>query len=369
MISDEETQEGPPSQEQEVDWGKELGYEVRGQMFEYLLPKDPEEINSMVTAAVYKLLSGREVSDREIDKAVRDSPETIPDEETEILARDLFEQVRHKYSESKGYKYEWEEAVEQGKKAAEWVREYIDKGFGFSAYYDYWQLRPIKDGVYVDKSRNESDALLMRFPLSEVAGKRGMPSQLVSRDMKPEKLKEMGTDVMSFLENISKKFGLKYEDVVQGMFNGEQQMSFISALNDSGHTDFDKVRTAIVYSGKEDHPTYTPQEQYEMMSENERQAAQTPRHERLNAKMSMVLNQGSTSARFEVGFWTEGDVWFNPDTMSMEGRVTSSDYDAFFANLYPKSDKNTTDQELLRLRKEAASICDELGFTKPSSFW
>src|SRR3989344_5627905 len=111
------------SPEQQIDWSEELQGES-SRDFYYFVSRDPEEVKTLVTAAVYRTLAGHDVSDRETGRFMAGS--NFKDEETEILARALFDQVR-RISESNGFQQEWEEAKEQGEKAA----QNVERGVGF----------------------------------------------------------------------------------------------------------------------------------------------------------------------------------------------------------------------------------------------
>jgi len=300
-----EQKPGEPISPQEIDWQTEIGYEVEGQSYKYVLPKDPEKVGRMVTAAVYKLLSGNEISDREKERFIKDSPTSIPDEETEYLARALFDQVRYKLMENNNYENEWEEARRQGDAAREWLQRNND--FGFSTYYDYYKgLIPIKAGIYLDRDKKDPKTIIMSAPMAEVAAVRGFPSMLLYRSVDRKRLQKEGVDSMEFLGKVIQKFGLSRQTIVQGMFNDELNMVFVLALNDCGHTDFDKVRSAVVYSGREGYPNYTPQELYEMLNDKEKQAIQIPRERDLNVKILLDLKHGRTNARFEISLLDEG---------------------------------------------------------------
>lgn len=94
------------SPEQRIDWVEELqGESIRS--YYYFVKPDPDEVKTLVTAAVYRTLAGHDVSDRETGRFMAGSD--FKDEETEIAARGLFTQVRKIASEDNGYQHEWDE--------------------------------------------------------------------------------------------------------------------------------------------------------------------------------------------------------------------------------------------------------------------
>ncbi len=130
----------PP--QQEVDWPEVINTEVHSQMYNYLLPKNPDVIARMVQTAVFEVLSGNEMSDGELNRAMGDSPKITQNEKTEIFARDLFE-IPQRLSENKKYSDEWKEAVTQGDAARKLFSSRTPQTH-FFAKYDYWQGMPMK---------------------------------------------------------------------------------------------------------------------------------------------------------------------------------------------------------------------------------
>ena len=159
------------SPEKQIAWPEELQGES-SRDFYYFVRRDPKEVKTVITAAVYRTLTGHDVSDRETGRFMAGS--SFKDEETEILARGLFDQVR-RISESKGFQEEWDEAKEQGEKAAQNAK----RGVGFMASYDYWALRPIKSTIRLDEVSDFPGHMRLSAPLPTIGELQGMPCQII----------------------------------------------------------------------------------------------------------------------------------------------------------------------------------------------
>lgn len=353
-------------QSEEIDWHKELGSELSNGFFYYPLQNDPEVIKTAVTASVYKLLAGEEVFNREMNEFMEDDLKIKKDEQLEIEARELFDQIRKTLGEDVRYTYEWEEAQKQGKRAAERFQEQTPNGF--STYYDYWQLRPVKNTIRVVLDENNPNFVKLRAPFAEFGGRRGLPEQLLSREMKANKLKEQGQTSLDFLKKITNFFDADYEQVVQQMFDRELGMYFIVALNECGHTNFDKVRRAAV--DMDDGKTnYSVEEMWDMMIKHgHNEAAMRETDQMLNCCFSTIITAGDAHANLVTNFWTQGKIRFNPEKMQMEGTIIPEENDIFSAALYPQLNPETNEKDLLNLRKKAQDTCDALGFLKVNRY-
>ena len=350
------------SPEQRVDWIEELQDEsVRN--FYYVVTPNPDGIRTLITAAVYRTLAGHDLSDRETGRFMAGSD--FKDEETEILARGLFDQVR-KISEANGYHDEWNEAKEQGEKAA----QNIQRGAGFMASYDYWALRPIKSSIRLDTLTDSPDHLLLSGPLPEIGELRGIPDNLLTRRYSAEDAarKNLPDSPVEFFKKVATKLDHDQGELVQEAFNDTQKMIFVVAMNDAGHTNFDAKRTAIVYSGDKGHEVYTPKQQYNMLSKKERQLIKQPREERLFIDISHRFEHGNSAATLRISLHTSGNVWYDPSEHVVRGDITPSEYDAVYASLYPKITPESSHEDMLEIRRQAQALVKELGFPEPSIF-
>ena len=350
------------SPEQRIDWVEELRDE-RAENFYYFVSLDPQEVKTFVTAAVYKTLAGHEISDRATSRFMSGSS-FARDEETEIVARGLIDQVKRITSESNGYQHEWDEAREQGDKAAEAVK----RGVSFLASYDYWMLRPIKASIRLDRMPDFPNHLRLSTSLPEIGDMRGMPDGLLSRRYSAEDVerKNLSDSPVEFFKKVASALSLDPEKLIQDAFNETQKMIFVVAMNDTGHTNFDRVRTAIVYSGDKDHQVYTPQEQFKMLSKKERQLTKEPRQERLFGGMTHQFESGKSKATLSINLHTGGNVWYDPSEHTVRGEIVPSKYDAVYASLYPKLTPESLHDEILEIRRQAQVLVQELGFPELS---
>lgn len=351
------------SPEQHVDWIKELrGEDVRD--FYYVVESDPDKVRTLITAAVYRTLAGHDVSDRETGRFMAGS--SFKDEETEIAARGLFEQVRKISSEDNGYQHEWDEAKEQGEKAAQNVK----RGVGFMASYDYWALRPIKSTIRLDTLNGFPGHLLLSGPLPEIGELRGIPDNLLSRRYSAEDAQRnnLTDSPVEFFNKVASALDHDPEKLTQEAFSGTQKMIFVVAMNDAGHTNFDAKRTAIVYSGDKGHEVYTLKQQYNMLSQKEKQLIKQPREERLFIDISHRFAHGNSAATLRISLHTSGNVWYDPSEHVVRGEITPSEHDAVYASLYPKITPESSQDEILEIRRQAQALVKKLGFPEPSIF-
>lgn len=351
------------SPEQRIDWAEELQGE-NARDFYYVVAPNPDEVRTLVTAAVYRTLAGHDVSDRETGRFMAGSG--FKDEETEITARSLFEQVRKVTSEANGYQHEWDEAKEQGEKAAQNVK----RGVGFMASYDYWALRPVKSAIKLDTLNGFPDHLLLSGPLPEIGELRGIPDNLLSRRYSAEDVerKNLADSPLEFFKKVATALNLDPEKLIQDAFNDEQEMIFVVAMNDAGHTNFDDVRTAIVYSGDRDHKVYSREEQFKMLSKKEKQLTKKPREERLFGTIAHKFEFGKSTATLRISLSTRGNVWYDPSEHIVRGEITPSEYDTVYASLYPKLTPDSSHEEILEIRRQAQALVKEQGFPEPNLF-
>lgn len=196
----------------------------------------------------------------------------------------------------------------------------------------------------------------------------GLPYNLLSHEYKAEDVRRgrLSDSPVDFFRKVAQGLESDPEQVVQKMYDREAKMNFVRAMNDAGHTHFDAVRTAIVYSGDRGHKVYTPQEQWAMLSKREQQIATEPSKERLHGEITRELVHGNASARLEISLWTEGRVWYDPAVHQMKGVVTGSEYDAVYANLRPLVNPNASHDEYLMTRRQAQELVKKVGFPERS---
>lgn len=249
----------------EINWNKELGSELQNHTFSYVIPKDLLMIDQFITAAVYKTLSGEEVASREVQRFIHDSP-NIQDETMEHQARGLMEQARNVISGSKGYESEQMEAVNQGKKAKGDISRYGR----FTASYDYWMgIVPIKASVSLENIDGYSQHLLLRAKLSEIANISGFPDDLLLREVRRDNLPSSESSILDFALKTAERLEVDPSEFLQSMFD-KKGIIFVVAMNNCGHTNFDKSRNAIVYSGEKGHKLYSPEEKFNLLSKKEK---------------------------------------------------------------------------------------------------
>lgn len=346
----------------EINWNKELGSEIQDHVFSYVIPKDLLMVEQFITAAVYKTLSGEEVAAREVQRFMHDSS-NIKDEVIEHQARGLMEQARHMISGSKGYEREQEEAVNQGRKAKEDVGKYGR----FSAHYDYWMgIVPIKAGVSLRDIDGYPQHLLLTAKLSEIANISGFPDNLLLREVGKDNLPSSEGSVLDFARNTAERLGVKPSEFLQAMFDKEE-IIFVIAMNNCGHTNFDEIRKAIVYSSEEGHKSYSLEEKFNLLSREEKKAVQEKQKERLSGRITRELESGKSKAIFSVSTYTGGNVWYNPEKKMINGEFIPSEYDSIYVGLNPIISPNTTHQELLDIRRKGQSLVKELGFPERKS--
>lgn len=346
----------------EINWNKELGSELQGHEFSYVIPKDPLVIEQFVTAAVYKTLSGEEVASREIQRLIHDSS-SIKDEAMEHQARGLMEQARHLISGSKGYEREQMEAVNQGKKAKEDVSKYGR----FRASYDYWMgIVPIKASVSLGAIDGYPQHLLLRTKLSEIANISGFPNNLLMKEVKQDNLPSSGGSILDFARSTAERLGVNPSEFLQSMFD-QSGIIFVIAMNNCGHTDFDEIRSAIVYSGEKGDKSYSPEEKFNMLSKKEKKAVQEKQKERLSGRLTRELQSGKSKAILSIGTYVTGNVWYSPEKKMIDGEFIPSEYDSIYIGLAPIINPNTTHQELLDIRRKGQALVKELGFPERKS--
>lgn len=346
----------------DINWNKELGSELQGHEFSYVIPKDPLMIDQFITAAVYKTLSGEEVASREVQRFIHDSP-NIQDEAMEHQARGLMEQARNVISGSKGYENEQMEAVNQGKKAKEDISRYGR----FTASYDYWMgIVPIKASVSLGAIDGYPQHLLLRAKLSEIANIAGFPDVLLRREVKQDNLPSSETSILDFARNTAERLGVKPSEFLQSMFDREG-IIFVIAMNNCGHTNFDENRSAIVYSGEKGHKSYSPEQKFNLLSKKEKKAVQEKQKERLSARVTREIESGKSKAILSIGTYITGNVWYNPEKKIIDGEFIPSEYDSIYVGLDPIISPNTTHQELLDIRRKGQALVKELGFPERKS--
>ncbi|MDP2638111.1 MAG: hypothetical protein Q8P26_03560 [Candidatus Levybacteria bacterium] len=347
---------------QQIDWRKELGSELQDRIFHYVLPRDPELVKGYVFRAVFKTLTGQEIANEEEHRFMAGST-NIRDEQTEIAARGLFATVRS-MREQNGFNQDRMEAIAQSKIA----EEAIKSGREFSQSYDYWAMTPIKATIRVRNMSNFKDHVLMTAELATVGSMTGFPQDLLSRSL------EFGpVDLTQFMEQAAKRLGINNEEMLQRMFDNKGKMAFIKAMNDVGHTNFDKIRSAIAYSGESygDGREYSLDEMFKMVSKRERKLVQLPRDERVHAGLHKPIVFGQSSGVLGIDYWTEARVWYDPKSKSMKGELTPGEGDAIYANIYSDITPNTSHQDLLGVRRSGQDLARQLGFPEPNkaSYW
>lgn len=358
---DNQNQEMSP-RKPEINWNEELGSELEGDFFSYVIPKDSLTIERFVTAAVYKTLSGEEIASRERQRFIRDSS-VIKDETAEHQARGLMEQARHMISGSKGYESEQVEAVNQGKKAKEDISQYGR----FSVHYDYWMgIVPIKAGVSLGNIDGYPQHLLLTAKLSKIANISGFPDNLLLREVKKDNLHSSEGSTLDFAQKTAERLGVKPSEFLQSMFE-KAGIIFVVAMNDCGHTNFDENRSAIVYSGEKGRKSYSPEEKFNLLSEKEKKAVQKKQKERLSGRITRELESGKSKAILSINTHVTGNVWYNPGKRRIDGECTPSEYDAIYVGLDPIITPYTTHQELLDIRKKGQALAKELGFPERKS--
>jgi len=340
----------------EVDWDKELGSELPDPMFSYIIPNNPLVIEKFVTAAVYKTLSGEEIISKEIGRYIHDSP-SIKDEVAEHDVRDMMDYTRDILSRSTGFHYEQQEAIKQGKKAKADIAEYGS----FSANYDYWLGMPLKSSVNLRPVRGFPEHLSLASKLSEINTMKGFPDDLLYREVNLEKLPKDSNSVFEFAQKSAAKLGVNPSDFMQSMFD-KQGIIFVEAMNNCGHTNFDKVRTAIVSSGERGHKTYSPDEMFKMLSGKEKDLVQKPAKEKLNVAITRELESGKSKATFSLNTWTEGMVWYDSKKQKIEGELIPSKNAAIYLGLRPTITPDTTHPDLLDIRRKGQFLAKDLGF-------
>ena len=346
----------------EINWNKELGSELQGHEFSYVIPKDSLAVEQFITAAVYKTLSGEEVASREIQRFIHDSS-SIRDEAMEHQVRGLMEQARHMVSGSKGYEREQAEAVSQGKKAKQDISQYGR----FSVHYDYWMgIVPIKASVSLGVIDGYPQHLLLRAKLSEIANIAGFPDNLLSREIKQDNLPSSESSILDFARKTAERLGTKPSEFLQPMFDREG-IIFVIAMNNCGHTNFDASRTAIVYSGEEGRKLYSPEEKFHLLSRKEKEAVQKKQKKRLSGRVSKELESGKSKAILSIGSYITGNVWYNSEKKMIDGEFIPSEYDSIYVGLDPIITPNTTHQELLDIRRNGQALIKELGFPERKS--
>ena len=346
----------------EINWNKELRSELEGHEFSYVIPKNPLVVEQFITAAVYKTLSGEEVASREIQRFIHDSS-SITDETMEHQARGLMEQARHIVSGSKGYEREQAEAVNQGKKA----KEDVDKYGRFSTHYDYWmEIVPIKASVSLGAIDGYPQHLLLRTKLSKIANIAGFPDNLLRRGVKQDNLPSSESSILDFARKTAERLGGKPSEFLQSMFD-RKGIIFVTAMNNCGHTNFDRIRKAIVYSGEKGHESYSLDEKFKMLSEREKKAVQEKQKEILIGRVTRGLESGKSKAILSISIYTTGNVWYNPEKKMIDGEFIPSGYDSIYVGLDPTITPDTTHQELLDIRRKGQSLVKELGFPERKS--
>lgn len=359
-----------PKPEADFKWTEELRGELQDYTFSYVIKREAPEVQQAITAGVYKTLAGHEVSAKAQNRFIAEST-TIRDEETETVARGLMDQIRGILSESNGYQYEWDEAKKQGQRAAEAIKR-KDTDWVYSQDYDYWAMRPVKSVIQLWTIEGYPRHLLLSCGLSELGEQMGYPATLLSRDLNAEALRKNNFQglMLDFFQNVARGLDRDADQAVVDMFNGQQKMAFVAAMNDVGHTNFDRVRSAIVYSGDKGHPRYTSKEQWDMLSKREKAIAQRPRAERLYGNLSQALVVGTNRAILRIDYWTEGEAWYDPSDHNMKGKIDHSQHDVMYANLSPKVTPDSTHEDFLQLRRNAQELVKKLGFPeRPRIIW
>lgn len=356
--------------EADFNWTEELSGELEDYHFWYSVGNSPEQAKQLVTATVYQTLAGHDVSSREQDRFIADST-NIKDEQTEVVARGLMDQMREMLSGSNGYQFEWDEAKSQGQRAEQAVKE----GREWMGSYDYWQMRPVKSTMSLFQKEEHPGHYFLSSELPEVGELKGLPYNLLSRDYKAEDVARgrLTVPTVEFFRQAAVKLGANPDEIFAAMYEREQNMVFVQAMNKVGHTNFDRVRSAIVDSGSmgsRGRRQYTAAEQFAMLSKREQELVQQPWQERMNGNINHVLRNGSSEATLNISMWTEGQVWYSPDTHSMRGRVTPTDHDAIYMRLRPQLTPQINHGEFLGIRRNAQQIATDLGFApKPRIIW
>lgn len=357
-------QENQPNQE--INWPREMGREMADGYYYYPLPKDPEIIGRMVTAAVYKLLTSEEMGDSTISAVMEDHPATANNEEMEVFARGFISTAQDICREA-SIQAAHQEALKNGRKAEQRFVE--DPTCVLSFWYDDWYAFFIKGGVLVQQHPTDPNLVLLKVPMAELAGKIGVPKKLLYRVLVDEILVETGKSSLDYLAEICERLGFDYEIAIRDMFDAEARGCFLETLNEHHHTYPDEVRNAIVDSGGTGKRKLTAAEQYGLLNDEEREGATIHRRAELNAFLECELHYGSSSATLGFEFKAIGEAWFDPETMQMEGVVNPSERDAVIAMLYPCLGDNTNHDELLALRRQAQTLCDELGIRARHDPW
>lgn len=223
-------------------------------------------------------------------------------------------------------------------------------------------MSPVKANVSLHDMHDHPEYYLASAKLATSGNLVGFPYNLLSRTLK----REEGRDPLGFLVQAVPQLGIDPEQMIQRMYQSEAKMAFIVAMNDAGHTNFDRVRSVIVESGERDHRELTPEEMFQVISKKEKDIVQRPHQERLKAEVTREIKAGQSSGRLELNLWTQGNIWYDPESKTMRGEVVPDQYDVLYAGLRPLITPNTRHEDLLEVRRQAQTLVKELGFAEPS---
>ena len=197
-----------------------------------------------------------------------------------------------------------------------------------------------------------------------------MPDNLLSRkySAKDVERKGLSKSPVEFFKKVASELNLDPQTLIQEAFNREGNMIFVVAMNDVGHTNFDKVRSAIVDSGDRKRKEYTLEQQYKMLTKNEKQLAQKPREERLFCDIAHRFEAGKSAGTLRISLHTAANIWYDPSEHAVRGEIMPSEYDTVYASLYPDLTPESSHEEVLEIRRQAQTLVKELGFPEPSIF-
>lgn len=156
------------------NWKEVLG-KNSGLTRQYIVSRNPRDVEFMVSQAVYKTLTNKDLFERGEELSTSD----LPTEKLELKLLNMFEKERAT-RENNAFSKEVLESIGQGRSAA---KEDLSKNVFWSIHYDYWQgTSYIGQSIYLSESDEKNNNLILLAPVQEIGEDTGFPTTIAEDD-------------------------------------------------------------------------------------------------------------------------------------------------------------------------------------------
>jgi hypothetical protein len=350
-----------PSPDEIPNW-KEVLNERYSPRRVFVVPKEPKAASDMVSQAVFKTLTGRDLIEHERELLGGGAPT----EKLELQLLNMMEDNRLD-REKGGFSKEAEEALIQGREAGS---ANLDDWQPWSKHYDYWDgVVRIGQTLRLGKPRSGGDYLLLSAPVAEMGENVGFPEVLVNkkwemkqRDLErnPERTPE--TEMLKILEGL----GFDRDEVRQDILDSEITNQFFDTIG------YDRVNEILAQNGKPNTKTnwnsfYERRKElmpivFEGLEEEEKNKVTAERTTGILNSLSREIDKDGHKARVSINVQMEGaNVKYNPQTKHMEGDLSQGRWYHLSYEVQPEVTPDTRHDALLAIREEGLEIANKAG--------